>query len=69
MCKRPFCQSYFWTTLLGAMHVAEGIVRYCPVTALFQETNLFNIEQKKNEDHEANSKGLDFNETVPSNPT
>lgn len=35
--RRPWNNSYIIMILLGAMKVAEGIVRYCPVTALFQE--------------------------------
>ncbi len=35
--KRPWRDSYLFIALCGAMKVAEGIVRYCPVTELFQK--------------------------------
>ncbi|MDQ0178177.1 YgaP family membrane protein [Bacillus chungangensis] len=35
----PWRQFYLMTAMLGAMKVGEGIVRYCPVTAMFQKTN------------------------------
>jgi Protein of unknown function (DUF2892) len=34
--KRPWRDSYLIMAMLGAMKVAEGIVRFCPVTALFE---------------------------------
>jgi hypothetical protein len=37
MVKRPWDQSYLLMTFLAAMKIGEGIVRYCPVTALYQE--------------------------------
>lgn len=43
--KRPYCNSYLFMIICGAMKVAEGIVRYCPVTALFQEMQETNKEQ------------------------
>ncbi|OQP04164.1 hypothetical protein B1690_16460 [Geobacillus sp. 46C-IIa] len=33
--RRPWCTSYLFAVLLGAMKVGEGITRFCPVTALF----------------------------------
>ena len=35
--RRPWCNSYLFMIIIGAMKVAEGIVRYCPVTELFQK--------------------------------
>jgi len=35
--RRPWNNSYLVMIMLGAMKVAEGIVRYCPVTALFKD--------------------------------
>ncbi|MFC0296918.1 YgaP family membrane protein [Geobacillus jurassicus] len=35
LARRPWCASYLWAALLGAMKVGEGIIRFCPVTALF----------------------------------
>ncbi|QPC45494.1 YgaP family membrane protein [Mangrovibacillus cuniculi] len=37
--KRPWKEHYVWYILVGAMKVAEGIVRYCPVTALFDDND------------------------------
>lgn len=34
--KKPWCDSYLFVSLMGAMKVAEGIVRYCPLTDLFE---------------------------------
>lgn len=36
MVKFPWRDSYLFVALMGAMKVAEGIVRYCPVTDVFQ---------------------------------
>ena len=35
MVRRPWKSSYLVWMILAAMKVAEGIVRFCPVTALF----------------------------------
>lgn len=35
--KRPWRDSYLIMTLLGAMKVAEGIVRFCPLTLLYEK--------------------------------
>ncbi|WP_174733566.1 YgaP family membrane protein [Mesobacillus harenae] len=37
MIKQPQSESNLIIAMLGGMKVAEGIVRYCPVTALFEE--------------------------------
>lgn len=37
MVKNPFRDSYLLMTMLGAMKVAEGIVRFCPITLLFNQ--------------------------------
>ncbi|HAQ08846.1 MAG TPA: DUF2892 domain-containing protein [Bacillus bacterium] len=37
MVKRPWRESYLFMAMMGAMKVAEGIVRYCPVTALYEK--------------------------------
>ncbi|GIN41751.1 MULTISPECIES: YgaP family membrane protein [Heyndrickxia] len=34
--KKPWCNSYIIVMILSAMKVAEGIVRYCPVTELLK---------------------------------
>lgn len=35
--KQPWRDSYLFVALCAAMKVAEGIVRYCPMTALFEK--------------------------------
>jgi hypothetical protein len=37
MVKRPWRDSYIFMAMLGAMKVAEGIVRYCPLTAMYEK--------------------------------
>ncbi|PKR76682.1 DUF2892 domain-containing protein [Halalkalibacillus sediminis] len=34
--KRPWNQSYWVVIIASAMKIAEGIVRYCPVTDVWQ---------------------------------
>jgi hypothetical protein len=65
MVRRPYCQTYLWTSLCGAMKVAEGIVRYCPVTALVQQANVSPTHQKVNgSDKSSYGNCSEFNETV-----
>jgi hypothetical protein len=35
--KRPWRDSYLIMTMLGAMKVAEGILRFCPLTLLYEK--------------------------------
>lgn len=35
--RRPMRESSMLAAMMGAMKVAEGIVRYCPVTAFLQQ--------------------------------
>ncbi len=37
MVKWPWRDSYLILTVLGAMKVAEGIVRFCPLTQLYEK--------------------------------
>lgn len=37
MVRRPYKQSYIIMAAAAAMKVAEGIVRYCPMTAMYQK--------------------------------
>lgn len=53
--KRPWNQSYLIFAILGGMKVGEGITRYCPLTALYQQ-------------YESNSKQAEEEEVVI-NPT
>lgn len=40
MIKKPWRESYYIVAFLGAMKVAEGIVRFCPITYLFQKNEI-----------------------------
>jgi hypothetical protein len=51
--KRPWRDSYLLMACIGAMKVGEGIVRYCPLTALYDmgQTMMQNrTESEQNED-------------------
>jgi hypothetical protein len=37
MVKRPWRDSYICVAMLAAMKIAEGITRFCPLTALFEQ--------------------------------
>lgn len=34
--RRPYHNSYLFMTMMGALKVAEGITRFCPLTLLMQ---------------------------------
>ncbi|MFC7372500.1 DUF2892 domain-containing protein [Fictibacillus iocasae] len=40
--RKPQKESYILMMMLGAMKVAEGVVRFCPVTELFHVTKEIN---------------------------
>ncbi|WP_223596062.1 YgaP family membrane protein [Neobacillus bataviensis] len=63
--KHPWRDSYLFVALCGAMKVAEGIVRYCPITALCEKC------QGMIEDHNRSTDSMDGMEgiEVPYNPT
>ncbi|HHW38659.1 MAG TPA: DUF2892 domain-containing protein [Bacillales bacterium] len=37
MVKKPWRDFYFWVAIMSAMKVAEGITKFCPLTALFEQ--------------------------------
>lgn len=37
MVKQPWRDSYFWVAMMAGMKIAEGITRFCPLTALFEQ--------------------------------
>lgn len=63
MVKQPWRESYWLLALAGAMKVAEGIVRYCPVTALYEKGQ--NMMENRNQDE--NNQIQD--QMTPYNPT
>src|SRR4051794_4063234 len=75
--RKPWRDSYLLVALCGAMKVAEGIVRYCPVTELFQRCQSMVEEKGKNtSNHRTDSMdglegltNLDGDEVLPYNPT
>lgn len=61
--KRPGKSSYLITAMLGAMKVAEGVVRFCPLTALFNNCQEMIEDKGRQKDND-----LQLSE-VPHNPT
>jgi hypothetical protein len=49
MVKRPWRDSYIVVALLAAMKIAEGITRFCPLTALFERYQQ-QAEEERNEE-------------------
>ncbi|MCQ6277023.1 DUF2892 domain-containing protein [Bacillus sp. V3B] len=64
--KRPYCNSYLWMSICSAMKVAEGIVRFCPVTAFIQKWQE-SAQSHEKDDHSESRQT--FDETVPVNPS
>lgn len=62
--KKPWCNSTLFIALMGAMKVAEGIVRYCPVTDMFNE-----CQERVQENQENAQNETTFQEQIPYNPT
>lgn len=64
MVKRPWRDSYLLVAFLSAMKIAEGIVRFCPVTALYEEGQEM-VDNNRHEDREQTA----AEEILPINPT
>ncbi|MDG5785941.1 DUF2892 domain-containing protein [Evansella sp. AB-P1] len=56
--RRPSESGPFFIAIMGAMKVAEGITRFCPITYLYQERVHDNVEEVETE-----------GEKLPINPT
>jgi hypothetical protein len=70
--KQPWRDSVLFAALCGAMKVAEGIVRYCPLTALFEKCQDMIDEHGHAVDSMDGLEGLtnmDGDSAVPHNPT
>jgi hypothetical protein len=70
--KHPWRDSYLIAALCGAMKVAEGIVRYCPVTALYDKCQEIMPDKSADSDSMDGMEGLtNLNEdpAVPYNPS
>jgi hypothetical protein len=61
--KFPWRDSYLFAAIIGAMKVAEGIVRYCPVTDLCER-----IAESRMENNDDGGLG-ESSEVLPYNPT
>lgn len=60
MVKRPWRDSYLFMAIMGAMKVGEGIVRFCPVVALFEKSQDMMNNEKQDNDHEKQNEELPF---------
>lgn len=61
MIKRPWRDRYLIMSMVGAMKVGEGIVRYCPITDLCKNPPSMLRENNENEENQ--------NLLEPINPT
>lgn len=61
--KMPWRESYMILAFLGAMKVAEGIVRFCPITALFENRQELLGSKKQNEEE------VEISDILPYNPS
>ncbi|MEK3988398.1 MULTISPECIES: YgaP family membrane protein [Robertmurraya] len=60
--KMPWRDSYVLLGILGAMKVAEGIVRFCPITALYErEQNLRNNQNQSSNEKSMTEQFLPYN--------
>lgn len=64
MVKWPWRDSYIVMAFLGAMKVAEGIVRFCPLTALYYRGQDMIENQRHNEENQQMP-----DQMIPYNPT
>jgi hypothetical protein len=70
MVKHPWKESYVFIALCGAMKVAEGIIRFCPVTALFREYKDDMKDQfLPGSNHDDDGTTLDAEQILPYNPS
>jgi hypothetical protein len=70
--KRPWRDSYLLAAFMGAMKVAEGIVRYCPLTALYEQYQCkMQVDDPANESRNSMEGLEDFDgeEVLPYNPS
>jgi hypothetical protein len=62
--KKPWRDSYIFVAMMAAMKIAEGIVRYCPMTALFEEWQKGDCCQQNDQSEQSDGTSL-----LPYNPT
>nr|WP_184530052.1 DUF2892 domain-containing protein [Bacillus benzoevorans] len=64
MTRMPWRNTYLFMMICGAMKVAEGIVRYCPITALLQkEECCIQLKTKQTSTESDLEEPLDYNPT------
>ena len=68
MVKFPWRDSYLFIAICGAMKVAEGIVRFCPVTALFERYQEME-QQQPAPDFSDGATNTDIDQVLPYNPS
>ena len=68
MAKKPYKQSYFVIALLAGMKIAEGIVRYCPMVALYEKKDAImpKFEHKHSKTQSSNIPSSDDDKTTNS---
>jgi hypothetical protein len=64
--KRPWRDSYLYLAILAAMKIAEGIVRYCPLTAVFE---MWGESEKDKSQRNVQNDEYDEASMLPYNPT
>jgi len=72
MVKHPWRDSYIFIAICGAMKVAEGIVRFCPVTAWFERSQHMMCEQQHSSSSASKadvSETIEVDEVLPYNPS
>jgi hypothetical protein len=73
MVKHPWRDSYFFVAICAAMKVAEGIVRFCPMTAMFEKYQTASMAccstSPDSMDGMEGLTNLNGEEVVPYNPT
>lgn len=55
--KHPWRDSYIFMAMLAGMKIAEGILRFCPITELFERG-----QEKMQERHEHENNGAEVDE-------
>lgn len=71
MVKHPWRDSYLILTMLGAMKAAEGIVRFCPLTLLYDRYRKNCPCQNPDIENESRNsmEGLNEEQELPYSPT
>lgn len=68
--RMPWRNTYLFVMMCGAMKVAEGIVRYCPITALVQREDFcIQLNCKSNQSNNQNEAKTDLDAPLDYNPT